>query len=194
MKKLLSLLSILFVIAASAQDKPEGLFINSKAPDFRLKDQNDEWVSLKDLRKKGPVVVLFYRGYWCPYCNRELKSLQDSLKLIKDKGATLVAISPETSVGIDSTIGRTGATFSLLSDQDGKLAEAYQVALKVDDKTVNRYKMAGIDLLKTNNQKEAVLPVTAVYIVNKEGSVIYRYFEENYRKQPPVAEILKNIK
>lgn len=194
MKKLFSLLSILFAIVAYAQDKPEGLFINSKAPDFRLKDQNDEWVSLKDLRKKGPVVVLFYRGYWCPYCNRELKSLQDSLKLIKDKGATLVAISPETSVGIDSTIGRTGATFSLLSDQDGKLADAYQVALKVDDKTVNRYKMAGIDLLKTNNQKEAVLPVTAVYIVNKEGTVTYRYFEENYRKQPPVTEILKNIK
>jgi len=194
MKKLLSLLCLLASIAAFAQDKPEGLFINSKAPDFRLKDQNDEFVSLKDLRKKGPVVVMFYRGYWCPFCNRELKNFQDSLQLIKDKGATLVAITPETTTGIDSTIGRTGATFSLLSDQDGKLASEYQVAFKVDDRTVSRYKMAGIDLLKNNNQKEALLPVPAVYIVNKEGSVTYRFFDENYKKRVSVAEILKNIK
>src|SRR5947209_5527402 len=193
MKKLLSLFCLLSVFTASAQEKPEGLFINSKAPDFRLKDQNDEFVSLKDLRKKGPVVVMFYRGYWCPFCNRELKNFQDSLQLIKDKGATLVAITPETPFGIDSTIGRTGATFSLLSDQDGKLAQAYQVAFKVDDRTVSRYKMAGIDLLKNNNQKEALLPVPAVYIVNKEGTVTYRYFDENYKKRVSVAEILKNI-
>ena len=194
MKQLLLLLCFFVSLAAVAQDKPEGLFINSKAPDFRLKDQNDEWASLKDLRKKGPVVVMFYRGYWGPFCNRELKAFQDSLQMIKDKGATLVAITPESSHGIDTTIIRTGATFPLLTDEGGKLAQAYQVAFKVDDRTVNRYKMAGIDLLKTNNQKEAVLPVPAVYIVNKEGTITYRYFDENYKKRVSVAEILKNIK
>lgn len=194
MKKLIFLFTLFIALGASAQDKPEGLFINSKATDFRLKDQNDEWISLKDLRKKGPVVVMFYRGYWCPFCNRQLKALQDSLQLIKDKGASLVAITEETSVGIDTTIIRTGATFPLLTDVDGKMAAAYQVSFKVDDHTVNRYKMAGIDLLKNNNQKEAALPVPAVYIVNKEGTITYRYFDENYRKRVSVAEILKNIK
>lgn len=188
------LFGLFAAVAAFAQDKPEGLFINSKAPDFKLKDQNDEWISLKDLRKKGPVVVMFYRGYWCPFCNRQLKALQDSLQLIRDKGASLVALTEETSVGIDTTIIRTGATFPLLTDVDGKMAAAYQVAFKVDDRTVNRYKMAGIDLLKNNAQKEASLPVPAVYIVNKEGTVTYRYFDENYRKRVSVAEILKNIK
>lgn len=194
MKKLLSVLCFVITLIASAQDKPEGLFINSKAADFRLKDQNDEWISLKDLRKKGPVVILFYRGYWCPYCNKQLKGLQDSLQLIKDKGASLVAITPESSVGIDTTIIRTGATFPLLTDADGKLAAAYQVGYKVDEKTVNRYKNFGIDLLKNNNQKEAVLPVPAVYIVNRDGAVTFRYFDENYKKRVSVAEILKNIK
>lgn len=194
MKTLFFLFSFFALVTASAQDKPEGLFINSKAADFRLKDQNDEWIALKDLRKKGPVVVLFYRGYWCPFCNKQLKGLQDSLQLIKDKGASLVAITPESSVGIDTTIIRTGATFPLLTDVDGKMAAAYGVAFKVDDRTVNRYKMAGIDLLKTNNQKEATLPVPAVYIVNKEGSVTYRYFDDNYRKRVSVKEILANIK
>jgi peroxiredoxin len=74
------------------------------------------------------------------------------------------------------------------------MAAAYQVSYKVDDRTVSRYKMTGIDLLKNNGQKQVVLPVPAVYIINTEGTVTYRYFDENYKKRVSVAEILKNIK
>ena len=194
MKKVfLSLFAVLVVIAAQAQ-KAEGLFINSKAPEFKLKDQSGVEVALKDLRKKGPVVVLFYRGNWCPFCNRQLKALQDSLGLIYNKGAQVVAITPEKKEGIDSTISKTGAVFPILYDEDMKVASAYEVAFKVDDRTVNRYKMAGIDLLQNNGQKTAMLPIPAVYIINKEGSVTYRYFNENYRNRVPVSEIVKNIK
>src|SRR5438270_10755988 len=108
-----ALLSIHFI---NAQERPEGLFINSKAPEFKAEDQNGQQVSLKELRKKGPVVVVFYRGYWCPYCNKYLKKLQDSLQLITDKHATLVAITPEAKEGIDSTVLRTGATFPIIYD------------------------------------------------------------------------------
>ena len=194
MKKLLSLLGLFIVLMASAQEKPEGLFINSKAPDFKLKDQRGAEVSLKELRKKGQTVVIFYRGNWCPYCNKQLKGLQDSLQLITAKGAQLIAITPEAKEGIDSTIAKTGASFPILYDEENKMAQAYQVSYKVDDKIVNRYKMTGIDLLKNNNQKkEAVLPVPAVYIINKEGTITYRYFDENYRKRVSVKEILANI-
>lgn len=114
--------------------------------------------------------------------------------MIMGKGAQLVAITPEASAGIDSTVAKTGALFPILYDEGGKLAEAYQVAYKVDDKTVGRYKGFGIDLAKTNAQKEVILPVPAVYIISKEGTVTYRYFDENYKKRVSVAEILKNIK
>ena len=120
--------------------------------------------------------------------------MQDSLQLITAKGAQLIAITPEAKTGIDSTITKTGAVFPILYDEEGKMAAAYQVSFKVDDRTVNRYKMAGIDLLKNNNQKEAVLPVPAVYIINKEGTITYRYFDDNYRKRVSVKEILANIK
>lgn len=194
MKKILfGLAAFLSVTVAQAQ-KPEGLFINSKAPEFKLKDQSGIEVALKDLRKKGPVVLLFYRGNWCPFCNRQLRALQDSLTLIYDKGAQVVAITPEKGEGIDSTISKTGAVFPILYDEDMKTAAAYEVAFGVDDKTVSRYKMAGIDLLKTNAQKNAVLPVPAVYIINKEGTVTYRFFDDNYRNRVPVSVILKNIK
>jgi peroxiredoxin len=182
------LISSLLIITASAQDKPEGLFINSKAADFKLNDQNGNSISMKELRKKGPVVIMFYRGYWCPYCNKELKRFQDSLELISAK-ATLIAITPESKEGIDSVFERTGASFSILSDEGMKISSLYGVSFKVDDRTVGRYKNAGIDLAKLNNQKEVSLPVPAVYIVNKDGYVSYRFFETDYKKRPWVKDI-----
>jgi peroxiredoxin len=198
MKKLkATIVCLLFVAFAFAQEKPEGLFINSKAPDFKATDQNGQEVNMKDLRKKGDVVVVFYRGYWCPYCTKYMKKLQDSLELIKANHAQLVVITPEGKEGIDSSIARTGASFPIIYDKDMKIANGYKVAYRVEEKTVNRYKNSNpsIDLLKINDQKkEAYLPVPAVYIVNTDGSVTFRYFEDDYKKRLPVAEILKALK
>ncbi|MBB1286395.1 AhpC/TSA family protein [Flavisolibacter sp. BT320] len=193
MKKALFLFVALFTLAVAKAQKPEGLFINSKAPEFKMKDQSGVEVSLKELRKKGPVVLLFYRGAWCPFCNRQLKGLQDSLGMLYTRGAQVVAITPELPEGIDSTVKKTGAIFPILHDQDLKVSSAYQVVYNVDERTVGRYKTGGIDLLKVNGQRSAMLPVPAVYIINTEGSVTYRYFNENYRTRVSVQEILKNL-
>jgi peroxiredoxin len=182
-------------LATLAQDKPEGLFINSKAPEFKVKDQSGAEVSLKELRKKGPIVLVFYHGYWSPYCTKELKRFQDSLQLITDKGAQVVAVSPEAGEGIAKTVEKTGAVFPILHDEEVKIARNYQVAYEVDDRTASRYKSFGNDLLVINQQKgKPILPVPAVYIINKEGSVIYRFFESDYRKRPFVKEILAQLK
>ncbi len=187
------LFSLVLTLIGHSQEKPEGLFINSHAPDFKAKDQNGKEVSLRELKKKGNVVLVFYRGNWCPYCNKYLKKLQDSLQMITQRKAQLVAITSEASDGIDSTIKKTGAKFSIIYDQDMHIAQNYKVAYLVDDLTTRRYKTAGIDLLSINHQKEATLPVPAVYIVNKEGSIIFRYFENDYKKRLPVREILKAL-
>jgi peroxiredoxin len=192
-KAIATVLSLFSLVIAFAQEKPEGLFINSKAAEFKAKDQNGNEVDLRDLRKKGPVVVLFYRGYWCPYSNRELKRLQDSLQLLTAKGAQLVAITPEGKEGIDSTIAKTSISFPILYDEDMKIADNYKVSFKVDDRTLGRYKNAGIDLLKTNNQKQATLPVPAAYIINRDGAVTFRYFNEDYKKQVSVKELLEAL-
>lgn len=195
MKKLFFVLSVCISLITVAQEKPEGLFIHSKAFDFKAKDLTEVSVNLKDLRKKGPVVVVFYRGNWDPYCNKELSRLQDSLQLIKDKGASLVAITPETTEGIIKTAEKTKATFPIICDEDSKIMKAYDVAYKVDAKSVARYKNFDIDLAANNNQRpeEIYLPVPAVYIVDKEGNITYRYFEPDYKKRPSVKEILKNL-
>jgi len=198
MKKVLTTVFLFFVLgSAFSQQKPEGLFINSKAPDFKVKDQNGNEIVFKDLRKKGDVVVVFTRGSWCPYCNKFLRRLQDSSELIRAKHAQIIVITPETRQGIDSVVAKTGATFPIIYDSLMKITNAYNGMYRVDDKTLVRYKNSNpsIDLLAINNQKkDAYLPITAVYIVNDEGSITYRYFEEDFKKQASIKEILKALK
>ena len=198
MKKIPAFFFLFFVVSfVMAQDKPEGLFINSKVPDFKAWDQNGNEIIFKDLRKKGNVVVVFSRGSWDPYSNRYLKRLQDSLELIKASKAQLIVITPEAKDGIDSTIAKTGATFPIIYDTAMKISNGYKGTSKVDDKTLVRYKNSNpsIDLLKLNNQrKEAFLPIPAVYIVNNEGAVTFRFFDEDYRKRVPVRDLLQALK
>lgn len=184
------LLSFYFV---SAQEAPEGLFIASKAPDFKAKDQNGEEIRLKDLLKKGKVVLVFYRGQWCPYCNRELSRLQDSLQLINDKGATLIAISPEKPENIFKTIEKTKAAYSILYDEGLKIMKAYDVEFEVPENTITRYRNAGLDIEKNNGANGKYLPVPAIYIIDKESNITYRFFEPDYKKRPSVLELLNNL-
>jgi peroxiredoxin len=184
---------MLTTVGLFAQEAPEGLFIGSKAPDFKGKDQNEKDIKLKDLLKKGKVVLVFYRGQWCPYCNRQLSALQDSLQLIIDKGATLLAVSPEKSEMIDKTVEKTKAEYSVIHDNDLKIMKAYDVEFEVPENTVTRYRNAGIDLEKANGENGKYLPVPAVYIIDQESTVTYRFFDKDYKKRPSVKDLLDNL-
>ncbi len=192
-KVLVAVFLLLSVHFVSAQEAPEGLFISSKAPDFKAKDQNGKEVKLKDLLKKGKVVLVFYRGQWCPYCNRELSGLQDSLQLIKNKGATLIAVSPEKPESISKTIEKTKAEYSILFDEGLKIMKAYDVEFEVPENTITRYRNAGLDIEKNNGSNGKYLPVPAIYIIDKESTITYRFFEPDYKKRPSVLELLNNL-
>ncbi|MBL7739355.1 MAG: AhpC/TSA family protein [Chitinophagaceae bacterium] len=194
MKKLIGLVLLLqAVICLSAQEAPEGLFIQSKAPDFKAKDQNGDEVRLKDLVKKGKVVLIFYRGQWCPYCNKYLKKLEDSLQLIKDKGATVVAITPELPENVAKTVEKTGAEYSIIYDEGMKIMKAYDVEFEVPENVLTRYRNTGIKLDENNGKNGNFLPIPATYIIDKEQTVTYRFFESDYKKRPSVKEILDNL-
>ena len=181
------------VLAATAQEAPEGLFIASKAPDFKAKDQNGKEIRLKDLIKKGKVVLVFYRGQWCPYCNKELSRLQDSLQFIIDKGATLLAVSPELPENVTKTVEKTKATYSVIYDEGMKIMKAYEVEYELPENTVTRYRNTGLDIEKANGPNGKFLPVPAVYIIDKDATVTYRFFETDYKKRPSVKDILANL-
>jgi peroxiredoxin len=194
MKKISILLSLLVcMLCANSQDAPEGLFISSKAPDFKAKDQNGKDIKLKDLLKKGKVVLVFYRGYWCPYCNKELAKLQDSLELIQGKGATLIAVTAELPENIAKTVEQTKAQYSIIHDEQLKIMKAYEVEFEVQENVLTRYRNGGIDIEKLNGKNGKFLPVPAVYIIDKEQTITYRFFEPDYKKRPSVKVILDNL-
>jgi peroxiredoxin len=194
MKKLIIIIAVSsLLVAFSKNEKPTGLNIGDTAPDFTGKNQNNKDVNLKEMLKSGSVVVLFYRGEWCPYCNRQLQALQDSLSFISAKGAHIIAVSPEKHENIEKTIEKTKATFDVVTDDQSKIMSAYKVKFDLDDKTTEKYKGYGIVLADRNGTNGNSLPVPAVYIINKEGKITYRYFDENYSKRASVAEILMHL-
>lgn len=184
---------IITPLISFAQLSPKGLQINSKAPEFTLKDQHGNLITLSTELKKGAVVLVFYRGQWCPYCNRQLKGLQDSLSYIKEKGAVLIAVSPEKPENISKTVEKTKATYPVLFDNGLKTMKSYDVAFLVDSSTVEKYKAHGIDFYDANGANGATLPVPTVYIINKEGIIVFKHFDPDYRKRVTVQEILSHL-
>ena len=190
---------LLLILAGSvnflfAQDAPEGLFLNSKAPDFKAKDQHGNDVRLKDLLKKGRVVLVFYQGEWSPYCNKYLQRLEDSLQLIKDKGATIIAVTPEQPESIAKTIEKTKVEYTILYDEELKIMKKYEVEFEVSENALKRYRNGGIKLDEINGKNGNYLPIPATYIIDKDGYITYRFFNQDYKKRPSVKEILDNLK
>ena len=193
MKMITSIILLFQSTFLVAQNQPKGLFVNDKAPNFSAKDQNDKLITLNNQVKKNTVVLIFYRGEWCPFCNKELKSIEDSLSFITAKGAVVLAVSPEKYENIAKTVIKTKASYSILHDDGLKIMKSYDVAFAVDSVTISRYKAYGIDFANANGENGASLPVPAVYIINKQGKIIFRYFDADYRKRPSVKELLSHL-
>ncbi len=178
---------------AFAQPYPEGLSVGEQAPDFTAKDSKGNKVNLSKELKKGDVVLIFYRGQWCPFCNKQLSNLNDSLTLISSKGATLIAITPETMENVGKTIGKTKASFPIISDDNLAIMKMYRVNFQVDNATQEKYKKYGIDFMAANGSNGANLPVPATYVIGKNGKVKYVFFNPDYRLRPSVKDIADHL-
>jgi peroxiredoxin len=169
---------------------PTGLKVGDKAPMFMTMDADGNKVSLEDMLKKGEVVVQFYRGQWCPYCNKQLSQMNDSMQMIKDKGANVLLITPETKEGVSKTKMKTKVKFAIVSDSGMAIMKAYKVNFMLDAETVTKYKGYGIDLNAANGANGNNLPVPATYVIGKDGMIKYVYFNVNYSQRASVKDIL----
>ncbi len=197
MKKTIGLLFAMFVAfniyAQKDTSKPQGLKVGDKAPQIEATDQDGNKISLKKLLEKGDVVLVFYRGQWCPYCNKQLSKINDSLSFITAKGATVLTITPETNENIKKTVAKTKATFAILEDKGLAIMKNYRVSFAVDEGTITKYKKYGIDFEKANGENGANLPVPATYIIGKDGKIKYAFFNADYSKRATVNDILTNL-
>jgi peroxiredoxin len=171
------------------------LKVGQQASDFELPNQEGKAVALKDLVAKGPVVVTFYRGDWCPYCNLQLRALQARLEDIEKLGATLVAISPQVPDGSLTKSEISEMKFTVLSDQNAKVASQYGVAWEVPDFLLDHMRVdRNLDLEKINNGNGSVLPIPATFIIGTDGIIAWNYVNVDYRTRSEPEEIVEVLK
>ncbi len=170
--------------------KDNALQIGQKVENFSLANHNGENIELADLLKKGPVIISFYRGGWCPYCNLELKALNDYLPQFKTQSAQLVAISPQLPDETLSTAQKNDLEFDVLSDVSDKVAEQFGLLFTLDERIQALYTQFGIDFEHYYGDKSFKLPLPATYVINQEGVITYAFLNEDYTLRAEPTDIM----
>lgn len=185
--------------AATARLKGTGiessaLKVGDRAPRLSLPDANGELISIDRLLKKGPVVAIFYRGGWCPYCNLELRAWQTHLAELNTLGATLVAISPQTPDNSLSSAEKNELAFPVLSDSELTAANAFGIAFSLPPELVDLYRSVGNNLPELNGNGQWVLPIPATYVIDQTGLIQYAHVEADYRERAEPSDVLATVR
>ncbi|MDO6835643.1 peroxiredoxin-like family protein [Pseudoalteromonas carrageenovora] len=170
--------------------KDNALQIGAKVENFSLVNHNGESIELNDLLNKGPVIVSFYRGGWCPYCNLELKALNDYLAQFKTQSAQLIAISPQLPDETLSTKQKNELDFDVLSDVCNKVAEQFGLLFTLDERIQALYTQFGIDFEHYYGDKSFKLPLPATYVINQESVITYAFLNEDYTLRAEPIDIM----
>ena len=167
------------------------LKVGDHAPAILLENAKGATIDVGTLLKKGPVIVTFYRGGWCPYCNLELKAYQEILPEIVAAGASLVAISPEKPDDTVSTAEKNALTFQVLSDVGQKVGRAFGLVYEFTEELKHAYHGFNLDIPARNGTpNEWALPVSATYVIDSDGSIVYAYMDVDYRDRADPRDVL----
>jgi len=160
------------------------------APSFSLRDPEGIIVNSADLLQRGPLVLSFYRGVWCPYCNMELQALETAKPEFDRYGASLVAISPQTTPNSRKSVRQNKLSFPILSDVKGKLGEAFGLRFHLPDYLVELYKQLKNDLPTFNDDPSWTLPMPARYVIGQDGVILYSEVNPDYTRRPDPEDMI----
>lgn len=173
----------------------KALNVGDKAPDFELRNAVGKKVKLSEMLKDGPVIVTWYRGSWCPYCNIQLREYKKVLPEIEAAGCQFVAISPELPDSSMSWKQKNAMEFTVLSDTANNVARDYGVVYKAPAEMAPVYGKGGrIDLTKYNGDESMELPLAVTYIIDTDGIIKYAFVDADYRKRAETADVLAAAK
>ena len=171
-----------------------GIKVGEKAPDFVLNNALGQAVNLKDKLKQGPVVLVFYRGAWCPFCNMHLHVLQQSLPEFKKHGAQLITITPQTPDKSVEQFKEKGYPFEVLSDLDSSVMKAYKLYFELPAELVEVYKNHGIDIAAFNGEGRNILPVPGSFVIDSKGIVRAMFADTDYMKRMEPSAIIDALR
>ena len=160
------------------------------APEFTLQDANGETVSSRALLGRGPLVATFYRGVWCPYCNYDLQALEEVRPEIEARGASLIAVSPQTQANSRKSQRDNRLGFPILSDPGTAVAAAFGLRFVLPDDLIEVYRQFGNDLARINDDPSWVLPMPARYVIGTDGVIAYAEVNPDYTRRPDPSELL----
>ncbi len=163
-------------------------------PQINLPNAVGKTIDVNSMLKDGPVVISFYRGAWCPYCNLELKALQQALSEIKLIDAQLIAISPNTPDNSISSIEKHGLEFEVLTDAGNKIAKEFKLVFNLADELRPIFKQFNFDVPKYNGDESWELPIPATYIVNIDGRIVHSFVNADYTQRMEPNEIISKLK
>lgn len=179
---------------ALAEKMPSpGLKIGEKAPDFTLPNAFGKSVSLYEELKKGPVVLVFYRGAWCPFCNLHLKVLKQAQPEFERYGAQLITVTPQKPDRSAGQIKKSNYTFEVLSDLDSSVMKGYKLFFKMDADLNKLYLKLGLDIAAYNGPGRTELPVPGSFVIDREGIVRAMHADTDYKQRMEPADIIKAL-
>lgn len=167
--------------------------VGDQAPNFSLKNAKGEAVQLSDYLAKGPVVLTWYRGGWCPYCNLTLRHLQAALPDFQAAGAQLLALTPELPDKSLSTQEKNELVFEVLTDKNLEVARQYGIVFKLTDEVATVYNK-NFSLEDYNGNDSDELPLAATYVIAADGTITYAFLDAEYRRRAEPADILAALK
>jgi peroxiredoxin len=167
------------------------LNIGDIVQEFTLLNQNGSEKKLSDYTNQGLVIISFYRGSWCPYCNIEIQALQEILPQIKNNNASLIAISPQLPDGSLSFKEKNNLEFDVLSDLNNKIAHEFGLVFSIADYLKPIYIKNGLDFSKINGDDSFLLPIPATYIINENMQILYKFADPDYTKRSEPGDILQ---
>ena len=177
------------LIESGAADR--ALKVGQKAPEFTLKDGDGGEVSSAGLLARGPLIVSFYRGVWCPYCNMEIQALQSTLPELERLGASLVAISPQSAANSRKSQRDNKATFPILTDPGNEVAAAFGLRFRLPDYLIDLYENTlKNNLPQVNGDLSWTLPMPGRFVIGQDGMVLYAEVNPNYTRRPEPEELL----
>lgn len=182
-------------VITDADAAKNALNVGAKMPSFSLKDSNDKTVNSDELLKESNLVIVFYRGAWCPFCNLYLRNLQKNINQIREAGGNVIAISaepPDKSLAVSK---KNEVMFPVLSDPQLGTARKFGIVYNLPAETAERYKSRGVvDFQKDYGMEKAELPLGATFIVNQKGEIVYAYLDTDYKKRAEPEIIIENLK